>query len=53
MLRDVITRAQIDSGIEWRGEWADGTCYVVFTAVGQLGPRIGIAKTEDFVKFLH
>jgi predicted GH43/DUF377 family glycosyl hydrolase len=29
----------------------DGTCYVVYTPVGPLGPRIAIAKTEDYVNY--
>ena len=28
----------------------DGTCYVMYTAVGNYGPRIAIAKTDDYVK---
>ena len=34
-----------------RVTFIDGTCYVVYTPVGQLGPRIAIAKTEDFVNY--
>lgn len=29
----------------------DGVCYVVYTAVGDCGPRIAIAKTEDYVNY--
>jgi predicted GH43/DUF377 family glycosyl hydrolase len=34
-----------------RVTFIDGTCYVVYTPVGQFGPRIAIAKTEDFVNY--
>jgi len=29
----------------------EGTCYVLYTAVGELGHRIAIAKTEDYVHY--
>ena len=29
----------------------DGVCYVVYTAVGDCGPRIAIAKTDDYVNY--
>lgn len=29
----------------------DGTCYVVYTAVGDCGPRIALAKTKDYVNY--
>ncbi len=29
----------------------EGTCYVVYTAVGEQGPRIALAKTEDHVNY--
>jgi predicted GH43/DUF377 family glycosyl hydrolase len=29
----------------------EGTCYVVFTAVGPCGPRIALAKTDDYVNY--
>jgi len=29
----------------------EGTCYVVYTAVGPCGPRIALAKTEDYVHY--
>jgi beta-1,4-mannooligosaccharide/beta-1,4-mannosyl-N-acetylglucosamine phosphorylase len=29
----------------------DGTCYVVYTAVGSCGSRIALAKTEDYVNY--
>lgn len=34
-----------------RVTFIEGTCYVVYTPVGPLGPRIAIAKTEDFVSY--
>ena len=29
----------------------DGVCYVVYTAVGDSGPRIAVAKTDDYVNY--
>ncbi len=29
----------------------DGICYIMYTAVGQWGPRIAIAKTSDYVNY--
>jgi predicted GH43/DUF377 family glycosyl hydrolase len=29
----------------------EGTCYVVYTAVGDSGPRIALAKTEDYTNY--
>lgn len=29
----------------------DGTCFIMYTAVGQWGPRIAIARTEDYVNY--
>ena len=29
----------------------DGTCYVVYTAVGDCGSRIALAKTEDYINY--
>lgn len=29
----------------------DGVCYVVYTAVGECGPRIALAKTQDYVNY--
>ncbi len=29
----------------------DGVCYVMYTAVGNCGPRIAIAKTDDYVNY--
>lgn len=29
----------------------EGTCYVVYTAVGDCGPRIALAKTDDYVNY--
>ena len=29
----------------------DGVCYVMYTAVGECGPRIAIAKTDDYVNY--
>ena len=29
----------------------DDTCYVMYTAVGDCGPRIAIAKTDDYVNY--
>lgn len=29
----------------------DGICYVVYTAVGECGPRIALAKTKDYVNY--
>ena len=34
-----------------RVTFIDGQCYVVYTPVGPLGPRIAIATTEDFVHY--
>jgi predicted GH43/DUF377 family glycosyl hydrolase len=34
-----------------RVTFVEGTCYVVYTPVGPLGPRIAIAKTEDYVNY--
>ena len=29
----------------------DGVCYVVYTAVGKCGPRIALAKTDDYINY--
>ena len=34
-----------------RATIVDGTCYVMYTAVGPWGPRIALARTEDYVKY--
>lgn len=34
-----------------RATVVDGTCYIMYTAVGQWGPRIAIARTEDYVNY--
>ncbi len=34
-----------------RVTFIDGTCYVVYTAVGDYGPRVALAKTEDYVHY--
>jgi len=34
-----------------RVTFIDGTCYVVYTAAGDYGPRIALAKTEDYVNY--
>ena len=30
---------------------ADGTYYIIYTAVSDFGPRLALAKTDDFVRF--
>ena len=34
-----------------RVTFVDGVCYVVYTPVGDLGPRVAIAKTTDYVNY--
>lgn len=34
-----------------RATFVDGICYIVYTAVGEGGARIAIAKTEDYVHY--
>lgn len=34
-----------------RATFLEGTWYIVYVAVGKLGPRLAIAKTEDYVKY--
>lgn len=34
-----------------RATFLENTCHIVYTAVGKCGPRIAIAKTEDYVNY--
>ena len=34
-----------------RVTFVEGTCYVMYTAVGDSGPRIALAKTQDYVNY--